>query len=49
MDYAIGETSRLTGIKVPTIRYYEGIGLLSAPARTRWESSVDMARSMLLA
>lgn len=35
MDYAIGEASRLTGIKVPTIRYYEGIGLLSAPARTR--------------
>jgi DNA-binding transcriptional MerR regulator len=34
MDIAIGEASRLTGIKVPTIRYYEGIGLLSAPART---------------
>jgi DNA-binding transcriptional MerR regulator len=34
MDYAIGEASRLTGIKVPTIRYYEGIGLLSALART---------------
>lgn len=34
MDYAIGEASRLTGIKVPTIRYYEGIGLLAAPART---------------
>jgi DNA-binding transcriptional MerR regulator len=34
MDYAIGEASRLTGIKVPTIRYYEGIGLLAAPTRT---------------
>ena len=34
MDYAIGEAARLTGIKVPTIRYYEEIGLLAAPART---------------
>ncbi|MET0220364.1 helix-turn-helix domain-containing protein [Tardiphaga sp.] len=34
MDHTIGEASRLTGIKVPTIRYYEGIGLLAAPART---------------
>lgn len=34
MDLSIGEASRLTGIKVPTIRYYESIGLLSAPART---------------
>ena len=34
MDHTIGEASRLTGIKVPTIRYYEGIGLLRAPART---------------
>lgn len=30
----IGEMSRRTGVKVPTIRYYEGIGLLPAPART---------------
>jgi DNA-binding transcriptional MerR regulator len=34
MDYGIGEVSRQTGIKVPTIRYYEGVGLLAAPART---------------
>jgi DNA-binding transcriptional MerR regulator len=34
MDHTIGDASRLTGIKVPTIRYYEGIGLLAAPART---------------
>jgi DNA-binding transcriptional MerR regulator len=34
MDYGIGEVSRRTGIKVPTIRYYENVGLLAAPART---------------
>lgn len=33
-DYAIGELSSLSGVKVPTIRYYEEIGLLAAPART---------------
>ncbi|WP_005220782.1 MerR family transcriptional regulator [Marichromatium purpuratum] len=30
----IGELSRATEVKVPTIRYYEEIGLLPAPART---------------
>jgi Cu(I)-responsive transcriptional regulator len=30
----IGELARLTGTKVETIRYYELIGLLPAPART---------------
>jgi DNA-binding transcriptional MerR regulator len=30
----IGTVSRETGIKVPTIRYYEEVGLLPAPART---------------
>jgi DNA-binding transcriptional MerR regulator len=34
MDYSIGEVSRRTGVKVPTIRYYENVGLLAAPART---------------
>jgi DNA-binding transcriptional MerR regulator len=34
MDLAIGELSRRTGVKVPTIRYYEQIGLLPSPART---------------
>jgi DNA-binding transcriptional MerR regulator len=33
-DYAIGELSSLSGVKVPTIRYYETIGLLAAPPRT---------------
>jgi DNA-binding transcriptional MerR regulator len=31
---AIGEASRSCGVKVPTIRYYEQIGLLPAPPRT---------------
>src|SRR3954464_5569814 len=34
MDLAIGELSRRTGVKVPTIRYYEQIGLLPSPSRT---------------
>ncbi|MCE4226296.1 helix-turn-helix domain-containing protein [Methylobacterium sp. C25] len=31
---AIGALSELAGVKIPTIRYYEGIGLLPAPERT---------------
>jgi DNA-binding transcriptional MerR regulator len=31
---AIGEAALRTGVKVPTIRYYEQIGLLPAPPRT---------------
>lgn len=31
----IGEASRQSGVKVPTIRYYEEIGLLPAPDRSR--------------
>lgn len=34
MNLPIGELSRLTGVKVPTIRFYEQIGLLSSPPRT---------------
>lgn len=30
----IGRLSRESGVKVPTIRYYEGIGLLPPPARS---------------
>ena len=32
--YTIGEVSRRTGVKVPTIRFYEGRGLLPDPGRT---------------
>lgn len=32
--YSIGALSRRTGVKVPTIRYYEQMGLLAAPERT---------------
>ena len=31
---SIGELSRATGVKVPTIRYYEEIGILDSPDRT---------------
>ncbi|ADZ72645.1 MerR family transcriptional regulator [Polymorphum gilvum] len=34
MDFSIGALSRRTGVKVPTIRYYEQMGLLPAPGRT---------------
>lgn len=34
MNLAIGELSRRVGVKVPTIRYYEQIGLLPAPSRS---------------
>ena len=32
--YSIGEMSRRSGVKVPTIRYYEEMGLLPVPERT---------------
>lgn len=34
MDVGIGELSRRTGVKIPTIRFYEQIGLLAPPPRT---------------
>jgi DNA-binding transcriptional MerR regulator len=32
--FSIGELSRRTGVKVPTIRYYEQTGLLEEPGRS---------------
>ena len=34
-DYSIGSLSRETGCKVPTIRYFEKVGLMPEPARTQ--------------
>jgi DNA-binding transcriptional MerR regulator len=34
MNLSIGELARRTGIKIPTIRYYEQVGLLPQPPRT---------------
>ena len=34
MVVSIGELSRRTGVKVPTIRYYEQVGLMPTPPRT---------------
>ncbi|GLS45865.1 MerR family transcriptional regulator [Methylobacterium brachythecii] len=48
MDIAIGELSRRTGVKVPTIRYYEQVGLMPVPPRTagsqRRYSSAEVSR-----
>ena len=32
---SIGDLSRLTGVKIPTIRYYEQVNLIDAPERSR--------------
>jgi DNA-binding transcriptional MerR regulator len=34
MDFSIGELSRRTQVKVPTVRYYEQIGLMPSPPRS---------------
>jgi DNA-binding transcriptional MerR regulator len=34
MNFSIGQLAQQTGIKVPTIRFYEQIGLVDAPPRT---------------
>lgn len=33
--FSIGELSKRTKVKIPTIRYYEEMGLLAAPERTQ--------------
>ena len=33
-DFSIGDAAKQTGVKIPTIRYYEQIGLLPAPPRS---------------
>ena len=32
--YSIGQLSKRTGVKIPTIRYYEQMGLIDAPERS---------------
>ncbi|MCZ4291176.1 MerR family transcriptional regulator [Hoeflea alexandrii] len=32
--FSIGELSKRTGVKIPTIRYYEQMGLIAAPERS---------------
>jgi len=32
--FSIGELSKRTGVKIPTIRYYEQMGLIEAPERS---------------
>jgi DNA-binding transcriptional MerR regulator len=47
-DVSIGEAARRSGVKVPTIRYYEQVGLLPEPPRTdgnrRLYASADVRR-----
>lgn len=33
--FSIGDIAKRTGVKVPTIRYYEQLGLITAPLRSR--------------
>jgi DNA-binding transcriptional MerR regulator len=48
MNVPIGEAAKQSGVKVPTIRYYEQIGLLPAPSRSegnrRFYGSADLRR-----
>jgi DNA-binding transcriptional MerR regulator len=34
-EFTIGHLARQTGVKIPTIRYYEQVGLLPVPNRSR--------------
>ncbi len=42
----IGKVAAQTGVKVPTIRYYEEIGLLPEPERTRGNQRVYQAKAI---
>ena len=42
----IGEAARRSGVKVPTIRYYEQIGFLPAPPRTESNRRLYDARDL---
>jgi DNA-binding transcriptional MerR regulator len=48
----IGEAARQSGVKVPTIRYYEQIGLLPAPVRSegnrRYYDDADLRRLVFI-
>jgi DNA-binding transcriptional MerR regulator len=48
----IGVASARSGVKVPTIRYYEQIGLLPKPTRTktnrRWYGAPDLRRLVFI-
>ena len=39
--FSIGQLSKRTGVKVPTIRYYEQMGLIDAPERSGDTHKVD--------
>ena len=45
-EFAIGEAARQSGVKIPTIRYYEQIGLLPVPERTGGNRRLYDARAM---
>jgi DNA-binding transcriptional MerR regulator len=45
-DLSIGGLARQTGVKVPTIRYYESIGLLPSPSRTESNRRLYDARAV---
>lgn len=44
--YSIGEIARRSGVKVPTVRYYEQIGLLAAPPRSEGNRRVYDAKDL---
>jgi DNA-binding transcriptional MerR regulator len=49
---SIGEAAKRTGVKVPTIRYYEQVGLLCIPTRSesnrRFYGDADLRRLMFI-